>query len=367
VKKLAWIGFGLMGVFLLMEFLLPIYGLSTDVSFAIRLYYFGMFCLVISPYVIAGSLDKKLAGLLLFLFLIYALLLWLVPEARSLSNHENVAKRIGRYGILCLGVAPLIISGGIDLSIGSVVCFCATVLAILVNERQWDQHLAVAATLGIGLLAGLINGLLVTRLRLQPFVVTLCGLFIYRGLSRWIADDETKGVRNYLSFYVDAFTGDIAGIPKFFVIFIILACVLSVIVHLSVYGRYWQAIGANEKTALYSGIAVNRYKVAAYMICSLAAAFSAVLFLAENRSAMPSTTASFYELYAIAGAVLGGISLRGGEGNIFGVILGTTILWILPNFTVMTGIKDALQDTVIGGALLISAILDELLRRRVSK
>jgi ribose transport system permease protein len=310
---------------------------------------------------------KKLAGLFLFLLCIYCLLLWLVPEARSISNHENVAKRIGRYGILCLGVAPLIICGGIDLSIGSVVCFCATCLAIMVNELQWNQHAAVAATLGIGVLAGLINGLLVTKLKLQPFVVTLCGLFIYRGLSRWIADEQTKGVRNFLSFYVDAFSGDIFGIPKFFLLFIGLACVLSVVVHLSVYGRYWQAIGANEKTALFSGIAVNRYKVAAYMICSLAAAFSAVLFLVENRSCMPSSAASFYELYAIAGAVLGGISLRGGEGNILGVILGTTILWILPNFTVMTGIQDALQDTVIGGALLISAILDELLRRRMAK
>ena len=310
---------------------------------------------------------KKLFGLFLFLLMIYCLLLWLVPEARSISNHENVAKRIGRYGILCLGVAPLIISGGIDLSIGSVVCFCATCLAMMVNDLQMNQHTAVALTLGIGLIAGMINGLLVTQLKLQPFVVTLCGLFIYRGLSRWIADDETKGVRNYLNYYVELFSGDILGVPKFFIIFIVLAIVLSVVVHLSVYGRYWMAIGANEKTAFYSGIAVNRYKVVAYMICSLAAAFSAVLFLAENRSCMPSTTASFYELYAIAGAVLGGISLRGGEGNILGVILGTTILWILPNFTVMTGIKDALQDTVIGGALLVSAILDELLRRRVTK
>lgn len=311
---------------------------------------------------------KKLIGLAAFLLVLYAALMFTDPTARSVANHINLAKRIGLFGILCLGVTPLIISGGIDLSIGAVVGFCATMLAILVNDKGWNQHVAVATVLSWGLVIGFINGLLVTRLRLQPFVVTLCGLFIYRGLARWIANDGIKGLGGKLSFYSDWFrNGDWLGVPKFFVIFLMLAAIMAVFLHFSVYGRYWQAIGANEKTALYSGIRVNWYKILAYMICSLFAAIFSVLYLTEYNSAIPSSTGSFFELYAIAGAVLGGVSLRGGEGNVLGVIIGAMILWILPNYARMAGIADSLQDFVIGSALLLGAIVDELLRRRMAR
>ncbi|HQR43176.1 MAG TPA: ABC transporter permease, partial [Gemmatales bacterium] len=194
------------------------------------------------------------------------------------------------------------------------------------------------------------------------------GLFIYRGLARWIANDGIKGLGGNFSFYVEWFRdGDVLGIPKFFVIFLVMAAALAVVVHFSIYGRYWQAIGANEKTAFYSGIRVDAYKILAYVICSLFAAFFSVLYLTEYKAATPSDTGNFFELYAIAGAVLGGVSLRGGEGNILGVIMGTMILWILPNFTRMWGISDTLQYTVIGVALLLGAIVDEVLRRRVAK
>lgn len=301
---------------------------------------------------------KKLIGLSLFLLLLYVALLFADPSASSLENHQNLAKRIGIYGVISLGVAPLIISGGIDLSIGSVIGLCATLLAMLVNDYQWNPHLAVATVLGMGVVIGLINGILVTKLQLQPFVVTLCGLMIYRSLARWVAGDGSKGVGRHFDYYNSLLFGELLGIPKFFIIFVVLAVFLGIVVHLSVYGRYWQAIGANEKTAYYSGIRVDRYKILAYVISSLSASIFAIMYITENRSSLPATTGSFFELYAIAGAVLGGISLRGGEGTILGVFIGTTIMRILPNITSMWGIKDALQDTLIGAALLVGAILD---------
>lgn len=310
---------------------------------------------------------KKLIGLWMFLVILYGALLLADPSARTVRNHVNLAKLIGHFGILCLAVTPVIITGGIDLSIGAVVGFCATTLAILVNDFQWDVHYAVMTVLVMGAFIGWINGMLITKLGLQPFVVTLCGLFIYRGLSRWIADDKIKGLGGtdafdgYKAFLHD---GDLFGIPKFFVIFLVLAGILAVLLHLSVYGRYWKAIGANEKTANYSGIRVDRYKIFAYVFCSFLCAIFSVLYLTEYNSAAPSEAGNFFELYAIAGAVLGGVSLRGGEGNVLGVIMGTMILWILPNFTRMWGISDKLQYTVIGAALLFGAIVDELLRKR---
>lgn len=311
---------------------------------------------------------KKLIGLGTFLVVLYVALLQADPSAGSLRNHLNLAKLIGHFGILCLAVTPVIITGGIDLSIGAVVGFCATTLAILLNDLKWNIHAAVATVLVMGAGIGLVNGILITKLRLQPFVVTLCGLFIYRGMARWIANDGIKGLEDTFDSYIDLFhDGDVFGLPKFFAIFLVLAAILTVILHFSVYGRYWLAIGANEKTAYYSGIRVDRYKILAYVFCSLLTAIFSVLYLTEYNSAAPSDTGNFLELYAIAGAVLGGVSLRGGEGNVLGVIMGTMVLWILPNFARMWGISDKLQYTVIGAALLLGAVVDEMLRRRVAK
>jgi len=138
----------------------------------------------------------------------------------------------------------------------------------------------------------------------------------------------------------------------------------TVFLHMSVYGRYLFAIGSNEQAAKYAGIAVDRYRTLAYVLCSTLAALFSIIYLAENNSVQPSETGSFFELYAIAGAVLGGCSLRGGEGSVLGIMIGTAIIWILPNFTKMWGVPSALEYTVIGVALLIGALLDEILRRR---
>ena len=134
--------------------------------------------------------------------------------------------------------------------------------------------------------------------------------------------------------------------------------------HFSVHGRYLFAIGSNEQAARYAGVPTDRYKILAYALSSGLASFFAVLFLMEQNSVQPTNTGNFFELYAIAGAVLGGCSLRGGEGNVLGMLIGTAILWILPNLTRMWGVPSQLEYTVIGVALLLGALLDELLRRR---
>lgn len=307
---------------------------------------------------------KKLVGIGLFLLVLYVALLVANPGARSLDNHFNLGRRIGLYGIISLGAGILIISGGIDLSIGSVVGLSATLCAMLLYKLP--PGLAIATVLAVGATIGLINGLLVTKLRVQPFVVTLCGLFIYRGVARWVAGDQVRGLGNDFDEikYLLYRNRDVFGLPMSFVILLILAGVAIVFLHYSVYGRYLYAIGSNERAARYSGIVTDRYKVLAYVLCSTLAAFFGVLYLMQENSAQPSSTGDFLELYAIAGAVLGGCSLRGGEGTICGILIGTAILWILPNLTNMWGIPAALERTVIGSALLIGALLDELLRRR---
>jgi ribose transport system permease protein len=298
---------------------------------------------------------------------IYVLILWQVPEGSLSLNNANLGKRIGLYGIISLGAGLLIIAGGIDLSIGSVVALSATLTAILLTEPGygWPPVLVLPVVLGMGVVIGLIHGLLVTKLKLPAFMVTLCGLFIYRGVARTISGNKSKGLADqFEELKHQLYDYNVFGLPRFLVIFLVLAVLATVFLHFSVYGRYLYAIGSNQKAARYSGIATDRYKILAFVLCSTLASFFGILFLMENNSVRPSSDGSFFELYAIAGAVLGGCSLRGGEGTVLGIVIGTAILVMLPNLTNLLGVPSELEFIVIGGALLVGAIMDELLRPR---
>jgi ribose transport system permease protein len=312
---------------------------------------------------------RKLLGITLFLVALYVTLVLVIRDqgAELAQNHFNLGKRLGLYGIISLGAALVIIAGGIDLSIGSVVALSATVLAILLTDPGfgWPPVLAIPAVLLMGVGIGLINGLLITKLRVPAFVVTLCGLFIYRGVARTISGNKSKGLgEQFAGLRQLLYEDQVLELPRFLVILLLLAAAVTVLLHFSVYGRYLYAIGSNERAARYSGVPTDRYKILAYVLCSTFAAFFGVLFLMEHNSVRPSADGSFFELYAIAGAVLGGCSLRGGEGTVVGVLIGTTILWILPNLTNMWGVPSELEFIVIGGALLLGALMDELLRAR---
>ena len=310
---------------------------------------------------------KKLLGITIFLVLVYGTLLISHPNAATVGTHFLIGQRIGLYGILSIAAGMLIITGGIDLSIGALVCLCSTVFGMLVVDFHWPVSLAFLVMLGLGALVGLGNGLLVTKLNLQPFMVTLCGLFIFRSIARWLTN-ETK---------IENLNTALGGLPQFFedtdgffllpmYLWVLLGLVLvgSVFLHLSVIGRYFVAIGSNEKAARYSGINVTGYKILAYVICSTLTALYSFVALMKSPSVAPSTTGQNDELIAIAGAVLGGCTLRGGEGTIYGMIVGTIIIQILKMMNTFWSISSAVEGIMIGGILLLGIILDELLRRR---
>ncbi len=309
---------------------------------------------------------KKLLGIFLFLVLLYGLMLFKTDPERWASNHFNLGQRIGLSGILCLGAGVLIITGGVDLSIGSVVGLCACVFCVLVLDAKLPVPVAALLTLVVGAAVGLINGLIVTYLRVQAFVVTLCGLFIYRGAARWVTRDQTPPMRASIVDLHEFFTGDLLGVSIYLWVLLGLFAVTTVFLHLTVYGRYFLAIGSNERAVRYSGIHVDLYKIMAYVLCSTFAAIYALMHVVHELSVRPSETGNLLELYAIAGAVLGGCSLRGGEGTTVGMLIGTAILVLLPNLTNMWGIRSELDFTVVGGALLACAVLDEQLRRGFS-
>jgi ribose transport system permease protein len=213
----------------------------------------------------------------------------------------------------------------------------------------------------IGVAMGMVHGFLVTKMGLQPFVVTLCGLLIYRGIARFYTEDATAGFAFGQSFPMLEWltTGRSFGIPHSAVAFLIVALILAVLLHRSVYGRYLLAVGKNEEAARYSGIRSHRVTIAAYVICCGLTALAAVFIAMYTRSISPASHGSFYELYAIAAAVLGGCSLRGGEGSILGVVLGTILLQVLQNLVNLLGIPSSLNFAVMGGVILIGVLADQ--------
>jgi ribose transport system permease protein len=317
---------------------------------------------------------RRLLGILLLVVSLYGILLAVNFEgAGSLDNLQNLGRRTGLFGIITVGVGLLIISGGIDLSIGSVVALSAVVLALRL-EQGTPPLLAMCEVLLITLGIGFIHGVLVTKLRLQPFIVTLCGLFVYRGLAQWFTRTEKSlsrdvgiGGHPYQKELHELAAGTLGGIPNILLILLGLAAVAAVILHLSVYGRYLYAVGYNEQAARYAGVATDRYKIFAYVWCSVLAGIAGILLLLDVETAQPSTAANFYELYAITGAVLGGCSLRGGQGSVAGMLLGTAVLPVLRNLCNFANVPNTLEYTYIGIALLLGTIVDELLKRRAAK
>ena len=306
-------------------------------------------------------MNKKDLGLLVLILVVGAVVALINPRFLLPINIANTANLVGLFGILSIAEAFVILTGGIELSVGSLIALLGVIFVDLISNRGVPWPLAVVITLGLGALIGLAHGTLVTRLKMQPFVVTLCGLLIYRGVARFYTGDGTAGFAFGVSFpeleWLTA--GRLYGVPNSFIAMLVIAVIMWVVLHRSVYGRHLYAIGKNEEAAKFSGIRTAGAITGAYVICAVLTALAAIYFAMYTRSISPASHGNFYELYAIAAAVLGGFSLRGGEGSIVGVILGTILLQELQNLVNLLGIPSSLNFAVMGGVILIGVLADQ--------
>ena len=304
-------------------------------------------------------------GLLAAIVLITALL---EPSFTTPYNIQNTIRWTSLFGIISIGAAFVIITGGIDLSVGSVVGLVGVLLPMLLVDMGLSIPMALLAVLVVSLAIGLLHGLLITKMRLQPFVVTLCGLLFYRGFARWITGDQTQGFGNSFDGLRQIAIGripitDSFGIPMPFVVLVVIAIIAGIFLNYTIWGRYLLALGRNEEAARYSGINTERMIIVAYVIGSLTAGIGGILFSLDVNSVQPAVHGNFYELYAIAAAVLGGCSLRGGEGTILGVIIGAAVMRVLYNAINILGIPTQLEFAIIGAVILLGVIADELVKR----
>ncbi|MDP6538752.1 MAG: ABC transporter permease [Planctomycetota bacterium] len=367
---------------------------------------------------------NKTLGILGLLVLACVATALINPQFVSAYNLQNVIRWTSLFGILSIGVAFVIITGGIDLSIGSVVGLVGCLLPLLMVEHGFSPAAAIGAVLGLSVAIGLFHGLLITKLGLQPFVVTLCGLLFYRGYARFVTGDQTQGFGTGFETLRGLATGkpttvatsiavlaagalllevlrgrreqegprrgpllaagavflaalatgvfDPGGLaqvraPAPFLIMIVIALAAGLFLNATVGGRYLYAIGRNLTAARYSGIDTDRIVIGAYVACSALAGLGGVLFALDVNSVQPAMHGNFYELYAIAAAVLGGCSLRGGEGTVTGVVIGAAVMRVLYNSINLLEIPTQLEFSIIGAVILLGVAADELVRRTVAR
>jgi ribose transport system permease protein len=317
---------------------------------------------------------KKLLGIFGLLLAVCLFAAWASESFRSGYNVENLIRRTALFGVLGIGVAFVIVTGGIDLSIGSVVCLVGCGLPWLLTVQKWSLPAALLSVAVVSVGIGLLHGLLITKLRLQPFIVTLCGLMLYRGITRGFTKDQTVGFGGDFKDLRVLATGKIGipfvsgfEIPAPWVVLVLVAVLAAIFLNRTIYGRYLLALGRNEDAARYSGINTTAMTVLAYVICSTLAGLGGVLFVLDVNSAQPVDFGNFYELYAIAAAVLGGCSLRGGEGSILGVIIGTALILVLRNVVTLVTNHSNIEFAIIGAVILAGVITDELVKRYTAK
>ncbi len=314
---------------------------------------------------------KKILGIAgIFLVIVIATSI-LSPNFLTSYNIENLLRRTSLFGILSIGVGFVILTAGIDLSIGGVVCLSGILTPYLLNQMGWSATETVVFILLMSIAIGVMQGGLVAYGRIQSFLVTLCGLLIFRGLARGVTMDQTQGFQGKFSELRWIGNGRISipgvegfALPAPVLSLIVIAILSMIFLNCTVWGRWMKAVGRSPSAARYSGIPVARLQILAYIICSLLAGFGGLLFVCDVGSAQPSDFGNFYELYAIAAAVLGGYRLSGGEGSVVGVVIGAAVMQVLRNAIVLISwLPDTAEFAVIGLVILIGVLADEFLRR----
>lgn len=318
---------------------------------------------------------KKLLGIFALLVVVCVVTALLNDRFLSPYNVENLIRRTALFGIISIGVAFVIVTGGIDLSIGSVVCLVGCGLPWLLVAHKWSVAAALAMVAVVSLGIGLFHGVLITKLRIQPFIVTLCGLLIYRGVTRGFTADQTMGFGNDFKSLRLLATGKVPvpfvegfSIPAPCLLLALVAIAAAIFLNQTIYGRYLLALGRNEEAARYSGINTDAMIILAYVICGALSGLGGMLFVLDVNSAQPVDFGNFYELYAIAAAVLGGCSLRGGQGTILGVIIGAALMQVLRNMiTLVDWLPDHIEFAIIGAVILAGVAADEAVKRLAAR
>ena len=298
-------------------------------------------------------------GTLFGLTIIVVVFSWLSPVFLTAPNLINILQQSSINACIALGMTLVIVSGGIDLSVGPIAALAAVVAATLMVANV-PIPLAIMAALGVGALCGLFNGMLVAYAGLQPFIVTLGGLSLYRALALIFTDgNPVFGIPPEFRALTN---GDLMGIPTPVIIVAVIALLCWIVLNKTPLGEYLMAVGGNEEAARIAGVPVARTKISAFVISGVLAAVAALILVGRLGAAEP-TLGTLWELDAIAAAAIGGASLMGGKGSIVGTILGAIILGSLRNGLTLMNVQ-AFYQLLATGIIIIAAMLIDSATRK---
>ncbi|WP_062223225.1 ABC transporter permease [Aureimonas sp. D3] len=333
-----------------------------------------------------GGNDASLTLLLLkartfiALIAVIAFFSFAAPNFLSTANLIIMSEHVALNAFLAIGMTFVIITGGIDLSVGSIVGLCGMVAGYLVLNGVtldftgytvfFNTFEIILLTLGVGVAVGVVNGLLITRLNVAPFIATLGTLYVARGMALLSSDGATfPNLRGSEEWGTASFpfigAGSLFGVPVSIWVLVVLGLGAAYLAARTPLGRQIYAVGGNERAAALSGIKVNRIKMFVYMFSGFCAAIVGLIIASQLVASHPATGESF-ELNAIAAAVLGGTSMSGGRGKIGGTIVGAFVIGILSDGLVMMGVS-SLWQTVIKGLVIIAAVVVDQFQQRLQQ
>jgi ribose/xylose/arabinose/galactoside ABC-type transport system permease subunit len=301
------------------------------------------------------------AGIALVVIIIMFGLSIATPNFATADNLAIVARIIALNSIIAMGMTLVILLGGIDLSVGSVVALASVVLGYVLVRMGMPIWVSILAGLLTGVVVGLINGALVVKTGVASFIITLGMMGLARGLALVITKGST--ISGLPEAYLALGQGYWGLVPYPVIIMLVLAVVIHIMLSRTTFGRRIYFIGSNEDAAVLSGINVNRVKVLVFMICSTLAATEAVIETARMSTAQPASGVG-YELTAIGAVIIGGASMSGGEGTILGTILGATLLGLITNGLILLGVSAYWQQVFSGAIIILAVALDTWRRRR---
>lgn len=308
------------------------------------------------------KVDLSSMSSLIVLIVLCVLLSILQPAFRSFGNLVNILQQVTVIAVLALGVNIVIFTGGIDISVGSVVAFTGIVMGKLIVEGGLPDVVGIAAALIIGAACGTFNGIMISKFKLQPMIATLAMMSMARGAALTLADGQT--ITGYSKAFRWIGTATIPGteIPVQIIFMVLLFALFFYIMKYRKFGRYIYSIGGNEEATRLSGIHVTKYKTLAYTLSGLCAAIASVILVAKLNSAQ-STAGLDYEMDAIASCVIGGTSLLGGFGSVWGTFIGAIIMIVIRNGLNLLNVSSNLQKLVIGIVILLAVLADSLRNR----
>lgn len=309
-------------------------------------------------------LNMSVIGPVLALVLLVIAGALMNPNFLGWDNITNVLARSAFIGIIAVGMTFVITAGGLDLSVGSMAAFIAGLMILVMNTALPALGIGVpvillgmAVALGAGLMAGLLNGLLISKLGIEAFIVTLGSMGIYRSLVTWLADGGTLSLNFGLrSFYQPVYYGGIFGITWPIIVFAAVVIVGEVVMRATAFGRHCAAIGSNDQVAKYASVRVDRVRIMTYVALGLLVGIATIMYVPRLGSAS-SATGVLWELEAIAAVIIGGTVLKGGFGRVWGTVVGVLILSLIGNLLNLTDFVSPYLNGAIQGAIIILAVV----------